>query len=75
MLHILEQVVSFIQITFCFFLLFAKVIDDILQNFDRKTIKKFLKRDSDGNAKLGKSSAMKDAYVGEKMSDKLSAKG
>jgi hypothetical protein len=29
----------------------VQIIDDVLQQFDRKTIKRFLKRDLDGNAK------------------------
>jgi len=30
---------------------FYQVIDEVLQQFDRKTIKRFLKRDVDGNSK------------------------
>eukprot|EP01038_Epipyxis_sp_PR26KG_P008891 gene8891-11991_t len=39
-----------------------QIIDDVLQRFDRSTIRKFLKRGSDGNQK---SDNLKDAYKSE----------
>lgn len=42
----------------------SQVIDEVLQQFDRRSIKKFLKRDADGNVKPSISEHMKETHSG-----------
>ncbi len=44
-----------------------KTIDEVLSQYDRKSIKKFLKRDADGNVKPSLSEHIKDGYKAESL--------
>lgn len=55
--------------------MFVQIIDDVLQQFDRKTIKKFLKRDIDGNAKSSFNDNLKEAYKSEGLQNALERMG